>query len=160
MPNGAFSKLAVHASAELSSAALTCGEPPAFRPVADIAPSSTQAGRLRLPACAKEVVQDGHPSERRSLSANQAAEPQAVIRRHRVTRWVVGLTFAIVGLALAHPVLAQGCALCYNTAAAAGARGVAALRNGILILMIPPVIIFGVVCLFTLRGRNRFNDEG
>jgi hypothetical protein len=27
-----------------------------------------------------------------------------------------------------------------------------------LILMIPPVIIFGVVCIFTLRGRNRFND--
>jgi hypothetical protein len=65
----------------------------------------------------------------------------------------------MAGLAIAHPVLAQGCALCYNTAAAAGVRGVAALRNGILILMIPPVIIFGVVCFFTLRGRNRFNDE-
>jgi heme/copper-type cytochrome/quinol oxidase subunit 2 len=65
----------------------------------------------------------------------------------------------MAGLALAHPVLAQGCALCYNTAAAANARGVAALRNGILILMIAPVIIFGVVCFFTLRGRNRFNEE-
>ena len=65
----------------------------------------------------------------------------------------------MAGLAFAHPVFAQGCALCYNTAAAAGARGVAALRNGILILMIPPVIIFGVVCFFTVRGRNRFNDE-
>jgi hypothetical protein len=63
------------------------------------------------------------------------------------------------GLAAAHPVLAQGCALCYNTAAASGARGIAALRNGILILMIPPVIIFGVICFFTIRGRNRFNDE-
>ena len=94
------------------------------------------------------------------LAVHDSAEPRAVTRQHRVTRWVVRLAVAIAGLAIAHPVLAQGCALCYNTAAAAGARGVAALRNGILILMIPPVIIFGVVCFFTLRGRNRFNDGG
>ena len=77
----------------------------------------------------------------------------------KVTRWVIGLAIALGGLAAAHPAWAQGCPLCYNTAAAAGARGVAALRNGILILMIPPVIIFGAVCFFTVRGRNRFNDE-
>ena len=93
------------------------------------------------------------------LAVHASAEPQAVTLRHRVARWVAGLAIAMAGLAIAHPVLAQGCALCYNTAAAAGVRGVAALRNGILILMIPPVIIFGVVCFFTLRGRNRFNDE-
>ena len=38
-------------------------------------------------------------------------------------------------------------------------RGIAALRNGILILMIPPVIIFGLVSYFTVRWGNRFNDE-
>ena len=64
----------------------------------------------------------------------------------------------MIVLLAASPVFAQGCALCYNTASAAGSKGIAALRNGILILMIPPVIIFGVVCFFTLRGRNRFND--
>jgi RND family efflux transporter MFP subunit len=37
--------------------------------------SSAQAGRLSLPACAEEVVQDAGPSERRSLSAHQPAEP-------------------------------------------------------------------------------------
>ena len=66
---------------------------------------------------------------------------------------------ALDGLAAAHPAWAQGCALCYNTAASAGARGIAALRNGILILMIPPVIIFGLVSYFTVRWGNRFNDE-
>jgi hypothetical protein len=40
--------------------------------------SSAQAGRLSLPACAEEVVQAGRPSERQSLSASQAAEPQVV----------------------------------------------------------------------------------
>ena len=78
---------------------------------------------------------------------------------YRVARWAVALAIALAGLALAHPLLAQGCALCYNTAASTGARGITALRNGILILMIPPVVIFGVVCFFTVQGRNRFNDE-
>jgi len=77
----------------------------------------------------------------------------------RVARWVIGLAIALGGLAAAHPALAQGCPLCYNTAASAGARGIAALRNGILILMIPPVVIFGLVCYFTMRWGNRFNDE-
>jgi hypothetical protein len=72
---------------------------------------------------------------------------------------VIGLAIALAGLAAAHPAWAQGCPLCYNTAASAGARGIAALRNGILILMIPPVLIFGLVCYFTVRWRNRFNDE-
>ncbi len=93
------------------------------------------------------------------LAAHTSAEPQAITPRGRVTRWLVGIAIAMGDLAIAHPLLAQGCALCYNTAAAAGGRGIAALRNGILILMIPPVIIFGAVCFFTLRGRNRFNDE-
>ena len=37
------------------------------------------AGRLSLPACAEEVLQDARPSERRSLSASQAAEPQLAL---------------------------------------------------------------------------------
>ena len=40
--------------------------------------NSAQAGRLSLPACAEEVVRDVRPSERRSLSASHAAEPQFV----------------------------------------------------------------------------------
>ncbi|HZP02036.1 MAG TPA: hypothetical protein VFD30_17255 [Terriglobia bacterium] len=78
--------------------------------------------------------------------------------RGRLARRMTSLLTVAVGTLAASPVWAQGCALCYNTASAAGSRGIAALRHGILILMIPPVIIFGVVCFFTLRGRNRFND--
>ncbi len=79
--------------------------------------------------------------------------------RKRVSRWMVSIAAAVSALIAARPALAQGCALCYNTAAAANGRGLAALRHGILILMIPPVMIFGVVCFFTVRGRNRFNDD-
>ena len=38
-----------------------------------------QAGRLSLPACGEEVLQGARPSERRSLSASQAAEPQLAL---------------------------------------------------------------------------------
>jgi hypothetical protein len=38
-----------------------------------------QAERPSLPACADEVLQDARPSERRSLSASQAAEPQSAL---------------------------------------------------------------------------------
>lgn len=54
---------------------------------------------------------------------------------------------------------AQSCPLCYRAAAASKSGAVAALRSGILILMIPPVIIFGLVTLMAVRGRDRFIDS-
>ena len=86
--------LATHASACSGSAAMTCGSSSRERTVRLCRPdlrkasgfpapfrtsfSSAQAGRLSLPACAEEVSQDTQPTERRSLSAHQAAQPQAV----------------------------------------------------------------------------------
>jgi hypothetical protein len=41
---------------------------------------------------------------------------------------------------------AQGCASCYTTAAAGGPQTAHALRAGIVVLLIPPVLIFaGIV---------------
>ena len=54
---------------------------------------------------------------------------------------------------------AQSCPLCYRAAATSKSGAVAALRSGILILMIPPVIIFGLVTLMAVRGRDRFIDS-
>ncbi len=79
--------------------------------------------------------------------------------RKLALKWTTGLAATVILFLAARPALAQGCALCYNTAAAENNRGIAALRHGVLILMLPPVIIFGVLSFFTLRGRNRFNDE-
>jgi penicillin amidase len=60
------------------SAATLCGKPLAFR----LAPlpfiSSLQPGRLSLPGCSGESLEDARPSERRSLSAKQAAQPQII----------------------------------------------------------------------------------
>jgi hypothetical protein len=38
---------------------------------------------------------------------------------------------------------AQGCVSCYTSAAAGGSQTIHALRSGILILLFPPVLIFG-----------------
>ena len=50
---------------------------------------------------------------------------------------------ALAGLLLfltAVPAFSQQCALCYTQAASAGARMIAALKSGILILIVPPTL--------------------
>jgi hypothetical protein len=49
---------------------------------------------------------------------------------------------------------AQGCAMCYQNAAAAGAGAQAGLRHGILILLIPAVGVFGGILALIHRRRN------
>ena len=51
-------------------------------------------------------------------------------------------------------VYAQGCAMCYASAAAQSAQGIRALNLGILILLIPTVVIFGGIFLVTYRRRD------
>ena len=73
-----------------------------------------------------------------------------------------GLMMLVAGcsamLVCASAAFAQGCALCYSDAAATGPRAEAALRHGILILMIPPTIIF-VAVLSTLYRRRNLHRE-
>ena len=66
------------ASAERSSAARSCGKPPAFRAEPSPWSLSARAGRLSLPARAERPSPEARLAERQSLSAHQAAEPQAV----------------------------------------------------------------------------------
>jgi hypothetical protein len=73
-------------------------------------------------------------------------------------RWIVSGAVCLVSLAAPTAAWAQTCPLCYRAAAASKAGALAALRSGVLILMIPPVIIFGLVTLMAVRGRDRFNE--
>src|SRR5207245_3268586 len=70
----------------------------------------------------------------------------------------LGFGIILATLLFATPAFAQGCVMCYNTAAAAKAAAIKALRSGILILMVPPVLISAGVFALALRGRERFND--
>ncbi len=76
-----------------------------------------------------------------------------------VSRWMLGLAAAVVVFAHSSVAYAQGCALCANSASALKAGALAALRSGILILMVPPVLISIGIFVFAYRNRNRFNDE-
>ena len=78
----------------------------------------------------------------------------------RYGRSLILLVAAAIWLALPAPLSAQGCAMCYTSAAAAKEAGLQALRNGILILGIPPLVMFIGIFLYVLRRRDRFNDTG
>jgi hypothetical protein len=55
---------------------------------------------------------------------------------------------------LVRPADAQGCAMCYQSASASGAQGIAALRHGILILLLPAVSLFLGIFVFIYRRRD------
>jgi len=64
------------------------------------------------------------------------------------------LVAGIVSALCASATFAQGCALCYTDAAATGPTAQAALRHGILILVIPATsIVVGFLSLLCIR-RN------
>jgi hypothetical protein len=67
-------------------------------------------------------------------------------------RLVFFAVFCVAILAVLAPhAAAQGCAMCYQNAAASGTKGQAALRHGILILLVPALGIFGSILAVTLR---------
>jgi len=61
------------------------------------------------------------------------------------------LLAALAVLALAPSAFAQGCALCYTTAAAAGAAAARSIDIGILVLLVPALVIFIAVLGFLVR---------
>ena len=71
---------------------------------------------------------------------------------------MLGATLTI-GLVVPRFASAQGCALCYQSAAAAGPRAIRALRAGIVILIVPPFIICSAISLLVYRRRNLHNDD-
>lgn len=66
------------------------------------------------------------------------------------------LSFGAVA-AFAQTISAQGCAMCYQSAAATGDHSRVALQHGILILLIPSVGLFAgiFVLIYSRRNANR-----
>jgi hypothetical protein len=81
------------------------------------------------------------------------------MRFQNLLRW---LGIALVGLVLLVaplPAFSQSCALCYTQAASSGARMITALRNGILILVVPPVFMSVGITVLCYRRRNQFRQD-
>jgi hypothetical protein len=71
---------------------------------------------------------------------------------------LVKLTVALM-IATALPAMAQGCAQCYTQAASASDRLVQALRSGIVILILPPLLISIAIAVLAYKRRNQFSCE-
>jgi hypothetical protein len=72
--------------------------------------------------------------------------------------WIkVALLLALLGC-LSLPAWSQGCALCYTQAAGAGVRMIRALRNGIFILIFPPLSICIGAFIMSYKKRNQFGE--
>jgi hypothetical protein len=70
-------------------------------------------------------------------------------------KWAALATICAPLFALAAPhATAQGCAMCYQTAAASGAPGREALRHGILILLVPAASLFLGIIAFIYRRNH------
>lgn len=88
-------------------------------------------------------------------------ENRGVARRFAMNRSVFRCLLVCAGclalVALVAPhAAAQGCAMCYQNAAASGEQGRAALRHGILILLLPALsLFFGIFALIYRRNTPR-----
>jgi hypothetical protein len=73
----------------------------------------------------------------------------------RSLHWTIALAglFTIILSPLAY---SQSCALCYTQAASAGSRMIEALRSGILIMIVPPTLMWLVLAAVAYAKRNKF----
>jgi hypothetical protein len=74
----------------------------------------------------------------------------------RLTKNLMLLILCSGAVALAMPpaLFAQGCVQCYQSAAASGPRAIQALREGIIVLMLPPFFICVGITFLAYRRRN------
>lgn len=82
-----------------------------------------------------------------------------MIRSRRFFELFLAAITLLAGTLISAPaVFAQGCALCYNDASATGPQAQAALRHGILILLIPPMLIFSGLFGMLYQRRNATHE--
>jgi hypothetical protein len=73
---------------------------------------------------------------------------------------VMMVVMAGLGMATLCPsAFSQGCALCYTQAASSGNRMIEALRSGILVLIVPPTLMWLVLVGILYAKRNQFRHS-
>ena len=78
---------------------------------------------------------------------------------NKIPWFALGIALGALALFAPPHAFAQGCALCYTQAASSGARMINALRDGILILVLPPTLMTVGVAVVAYRRRNHFYQE-
>ena len=74
-------------------------------------------------------------------------------------KWIKRSAALAVILLFAAPAFAQNCVLCYTQAASSGRHLIAALRDGILVLMVPPMFMSVGITWLAYRKRNQFRQD-
>ncbi len=83
---------------------------------------------------------------------SQIARGTGRLNHFKMRPIVVSSLFCILGASAALPnAFAQGCAMCYTTAAAAGSAAARSLDVGILVLLVPTLVMFVSVLVFAIR---------
>ena len=85
-----------------------------------------------------------------------SAQPSARPKSAHYLKLGVGLALLLLMTSHLH---AQGCVMCYQSAAASGARLIHALKSGIVVIIIPPLLMTGAFARFVYNRRNLFRDE-
>jgi len=70
-----------------------------------------------------------------------------------IRRVLIHLIGWLMVLGAAHNLYAQSCAMCYTTVAGGGKSVIHALRGGIIVLLIPPVLLFSALTILLFRWR-------
>ncbi|HMD43641.1 MAG TPA: hypothetical protein VKH45_11225 [Candidatus Acidoferrum sp.] len=68
-------------------------------------------------------------------------------------------TALVTSLLVPSLAFAQNCALCYTQAAGSGARMIQALKSGIAVLIVPPMLICVGITWMAYKKRNQFNED-
>jgi len=82
-----------------------------------------------------------------------------ILKRRWMSRKTLRGLALLAALAAPSSLFAQGCALCYQTAAASGARFIHALKGGILALLIPSVLIGVGIGLVVYQRRDACDGD-
>jgi len=90
----------------------------------------------------KRVYMDGRPD-----SGKLETPPM-----RRVLIQLIGLWLVVVGAG--HELYGQSCAMCYTTVAGGGKSIIHALQGGIIVLLIPPVLLFSGLTILLFRWRT------
>ena len=105
------------------------------------------------------VIEHPNPCHPEARSSPKDLPRRFRLKRHlygsstKNRRWLLALCPITILLAATQS-LAQGCASCYTTTAAGGSQTIHALRSGILVLLVPPVLLFIGIIFVLLRWRR------
>jgi len=76
-------------------------------------------------------------------------------------RWVliqlIGSWLVVLGAG--HKLYGQSCAMCYTTVAGGGKPVIHALQGGIIVLLIPPVLLFSGLTILLFRWRTSASSQ-